>query len=69
MAKKILTAGALRNDLLEAYSQLRAGELDDSIAKELANIAGKAIKTAQVQVAYYALRKDAPTIDFLRDDS
>jgi len=35
-------------------------------AAELANLAGKMIGSAKVQVEYYALRKEAPTIAFLR---
>ena len=35
-------------------------------AAELANLAGKMIGSAKVQVEYYALRKEAPTIEFLR---
>lgn len=58
----------LRNDLLKVYDELRTGIMEKDMAKELANVAGKAIKTAQVQVAYFALRKGAPNINFLRDD-
>lgn len=47
---------------------LRAGTIKPSEAAELANIAGKMIKSAKVQVEYYALRKEAPTIPFLRQD-
>ncbi len=32
---------------------------------ELANIAGKMIGSAKVQVEYYALRKESPRIDWL----
>jgi len=43
------------------WSATRPGE-----AAELANLAGKMIGSAKVQVEYYALRKEAPTIEFLR---
>lgn len=49
--------------------------LDDDITvlraalAELANLAGKMIASAKVQVEYAALRKDVPEISFLKDDS
>jgi hypothetical protein len=38
-------------------------------AAELANLAGKMIGSAKVQVEYYALRKESPEIAFLKDDA
>lgn len=51
------------------WAELRANKIDDSRAKTLANLHGKAMKGPQLQIAYYALRKEKPQIDFLRDDS
>ena len=56
----------LRKELAKTFAQLKAGEIKTSEAAELANLAGKMIGSAKVQVEYYALRKEAPTIEFLR---
>lgn len=55
----------LRCQLAEVFAQLRAGTIKPGEAAELANLAGKMIGSAKVQVEYYALRKEAPTIKFL----
>ena len=55
----------LRKELAQTFAQLKAGEIKPSEAAELANLAGKMIGSAKVQVEYYALRKEAPTIAFL----
>lgn len=57
----------LRGQLAEVFAQLRAGAIKPGEAAELANLAGKMIGSAKVQVEYYALRKEAPTIEFLRE--
>jgi len=56
----------LRGQLADVFAQLRAGTIKPGEAAELANLAGKMISSAKVQVEYYALRKEAPTIVFLR---
>ena len=63
------TASELRAELAAVFAQLKAGEIKPSEAAELANLAGKMIASAKVQVEYAALRKDTPTIEFLKDDS
>lgn len=63
------SAASLRRELVDAYKMLKSGELKPKEAAELANLAGKIINSAKVQVEYYALRKEAPSIDFLKDDS
>ena len=62
-------AEELRAELAQTFAQLKAGEIKPSEAAELANIAGKMIGSAKVQVEYYALRKEAPTIEFLQSPS
>ena len=42
----------LRNDLLDVYSKTKSGEIELPIASELANNAGKIIKTAALELAY-----------------
>lgn len=55
----------LRDDLAMAFDQLKKGEIKRDEADSLANLAGKMIASAKVQIEYYALRKDAPPIEFL----
>ena len=55
----------LRKELAQTFAQLKAGEIKPSEAAELANLAGKMIGSAKVQVEYYALRKEQPRIDWL----
>ena len=55
----------LRTGLSEVFEKLRAGEIKPKEAAELANLAGKMINSAKVQVEYYALRKEQPYISFL----
>ena len=55
----------LRTELANTFAQLKAGTIKPGEAAELANLAGKMIGSAKVQVEYYTLRKEAPTIAFL----
>ena len=59
----------LRTQLAQVFAQLKAGEIKPGEAAELANLAGKMIASAKVQVEYYALRKEPPEIGFLKDDA
>tara|TARA_R100000655_G_scaffold60383_1_gene98773 strand:+ start:929 stop:1126 length:198 start_codon:yes stop_codon:yes gene_type:complete len=63
------TAGSLRKELKDIQQELRSGKISVNEAKEHANIAGKMINSAKIQVEYYALLGETPKIDFLRDDS
>jgi len=55
----------LRQHLSTIFEDLKSGAIKPSEAAELANIAGKMISSAKVQVEYYTLRKESPTIQFL----
>ena len=55
----------LRAELAKTFEKLKAGEIKPNEAAELANIAGKMIGSAKVQVEYYALRKESPRITWL----
>lgn len=55
----------LRDNLSQVYAELRSGTIKAKDAAELANIAGKIINSAKVQIEYHALRKDKPNIPFL----
>jgi len=61
-------AEELRTNLAEVFQQLKAGTIKPGEAAELANLAGKMISSAKVQVEYYALRKESPTIPFLTQE-
>ncbi len=62
-------ANELRAELAQVFAQLKAGAIKPGEAAELANVAGKMISSAKVQVEYYALRKESPNIEFLKDDA
>lgn len=55
----------LRDQLSQVFTELRKGEVKHKEAGELANIAGKMINSAKVQLEYYALSKQTPNIPFL----
>lgn len=55
----------LRNRLASVFTDLQTGKIKPGEASELANLAGKMISSAKVQVEYYALRKETPDIGFL----
>ena len=59
------TVTVLRDELATVFDQLMAGEIKAKDAGELANIAGKMINSAKVQLEYHALRKTTPKISFL----
>lgn len=59
------TATELRDELAEVFDQLKAGVIKPKEAGELANVAGKMINSAKVQLEYHALRKSTPDIPFL----
>lgn len=58
-------AEELRASLAEVFEQLRSGQIKPGEAAELANLGGKMISSAKVQVEYYALRKETPNIPWL----
>lgn len=55
----------LREHLSTVFLGIRDGSIKHKDAAELANLAGKMINSAKVQVEYYALRKETPYIAFL----
>ena len=55
-------------ELAMTFERLKSGEIKPGEAAELANLAGKMIGSAKVQVEYYALRKEAPVIGFLETE-
>jgi len=59
------TANELRNELAKVFEELRSGTIKPKEAAELANLAGKMIASAKVQIEYALMRKQEPTISFL----
>jgi len=57
----------LRNALSVTFADLKAGKLKPNEASGFANIAGKMIQSAKVQVDYYAQRKIKKPIKFLEE--
>lgn len=55
----------LRDDLAEVYAQAKNKELDNQTAGTLANIAGKMIKSAAVELSYNQFMKKTKKIPFL----
>lgn len=55
----------LRRELMRTFKELKDGTADLKTAVELNNTAGKIINIAKVQLAYHALRGEAPNIPFL----
>lgn len=55
----------LREHLANVFLGIKDGSVKHKDAAELANLAGKMINSAKVQVEYYALRKETPHITFL----
>lgn len=57
----------LRNDLLEVYENTKDGSIDLNVSRTLADLAGKIIKSAVVEVAYNNFigdhRKKIPFLD------
>lgn len=62
------TISDVRDQLSEIFNELRGGEIKPNEADSLANIAGKMIASAKVQLDYYALTKSKPEIDFLEPE-
>lgn len=55
----------LRDTLLEDYDMLRKDPRRVVQVGELANVAGKIISSAKVELEYAALRKEKPDVEFL----
>lgn len=53
------TVTELRDDLMSVYAQTKEGSTDNQTAVVLANIAGKIIKTAAVELAYNQFTKQS----------
>lgn len=61
-------ATELRAALSKVFDDLKSGAIKHNEAAELANLAGKMINSAKVQVEYHAMRGDVPHIEFLHSN-
>ena len=60
------TIRELRDDVIQTRKDMKTGTIDLRMAQELDNNAGKIVKTTLVQLEYAKLRKEIPTVDFLK---
>ena len=57
----------VRKELSQVFQDLKDGKIDVKEAAEFANLAGKIINSAKVQIEYLAVTKQTQKIDFLHD--
>ena len=55
----------LRDELAQVFNRLKEGDIDVKAASEMNNCAGKMINTVKVQLDYYELTGDKPSIPFI----
>lgn len=55
----------LRKSLADNYTKMKAGKMEIALGKELANTAGKILKTVNAQMEYNQLMGKSQKIDFL----
>ena len=55
----------LRKNLASVFEDLKNGDVEVNVAKEMNNAAGKIINTCKVQLEYQHLRGSKPSIAFL----
>lgn len=59
----------VREELAQVFDDLKEGRINHHTASELNNCAGKIINSLKVQLDYYGLRKEKPTIDFMESNT
>lgn len=55
----------VREQLTVVFDGLLSGRIAPQVATEMNNAAGKIISTLKIELAYHALRRESPTIEFL----
>ena len=63
---KVHTIEELRDELLDVFENLRTGKMEIGDAKEINNTAGKVIASVKVQLEYALLRRESPSLPFLK---
>lgn len=66
MQTKIKSMSDLTKDLADTYSELRNGKINIDAAKEVANLAGKLIKSVCAQLMYNEFMQDKAEIPFFK---
>lgn len=56
----------VRAELSAVYAGLKDGSIDVKTAESMNNCAGKIISSLKVELEYYALRKEEPTVEFFK---
>lgn len=57
----------LRDEVLDIMARLKDGRTSATKAKEMANLAGKAINSAKIQIEYEVMRGTKGKISFLEE--
>ena len=57
----------IRDDMVLVYQSLRNGTIKKTEADALANVAGKMIASAKLQLEYSAMRGEKPLIPFISE--
>ena len=66
---KIKTITELRDQLIEDREAMRSGKMDIKLGSELANVAGKILKTAAIELSYNQFTKQSDKrIPFLQGE-
>jgi len=55
----------VRQEVIDILIKLKTGGMDPKVASEMLNAAGKITSMCKLQVAYHALRKEAPDMPFI----
>ena len=58
----------LRDELIQTFEQLRSGKVGISEAKELANVSGKILSSAKLQLEYNKYAQSKNRIKFLESE-
>jgi len=58
----------LRDELISTFTKLKAGKIGLNEAKELANVSGKIISSAKLQMEYNKYAQSKKAIKFLDSD-
>ena len=66
--KKVTNIRDLRDTLIDVYDNIRGGKMGIREAREHANVAGKIISSAKIQLEYNAYMKTQSKIGFLDVD-
>lgn len=54
----------VRKETAKVFEGMKSGEIDHKLGSELVNAVGKIIQSLKVEIEYYALREEKPTIPY-----